>query len=198
LTGTEITDKGVAYLADRLMQVREVIGMEISFSIDHFGNVGTNSILKLGKAFAKANPAWMEDPVPWFRTALLKQITEELDVATCTGEDIYLLPEFEILRKEHAVDVINPDLFTSGGILETKRIVDMAQTYGIPTTFHMAGLPVCAFSNVHCAAASEGFIVQENHSVDVPWWDSLVDGVEKPVLNKGFIRFQTGRAWASR
>ncbi|RPI12289.1 MAG: hypothetical protein EHM65_06140 [Acidobacteriales bacterium] len=37
-------------------------------------------------------------------------------------------------------------------------------------------MPVCAFANVHCAAASEDFIVQENHSVDLPWWDSLVDG----------------------
>jgi len=53
-------------------------------------------------------------------------------------------------------------------------------------------MPVCAFANVHCAAASEGFIVQENHSVDLPWWDTLVDGVEKPILNKGFIRVPDG------
>jgi L-alanine-DL-glutamate epimerase-like enolase superfamily enzyme len=28
----------------------------------------------------------------------------------------------------------------------------------------------------------------ENHSVDVPWWDSLVEGVEKPIVNRGFIK----------
>ncbi len=192
LTGIEITDKGVALLADHLMEIRQAIGWDTPLSIDHFGNVGTNSIIRLGKAFQKANPAWMEDPVPWFHTELLKQITEELDVATCTGEDIYLLPGFEVLCKEHAVDVINPDLSTSGGILETKRIVDMAQTYGIPTTFHMAGLPVCAMANVHCAAASEGFIVMENHAVDIPWWDTLVDGPGKPLVDKGFIRVPDG------
>jgi L-alanine-DL-glutamate epimerase-like enolase superfamily enzyme len=192
LTGVEITDKGVALLQEHLLQVREIIGYDVPLAVDHFGGMGVNSILKLGKAFQKANPAWMEDPVPWFRTDLLKQITMELDVPTCTGEDIYLLPGFEVLCKEHAVDVINPDLSTSGGILETKRIVDMAQEYGIPTTFHMAGLPVCSFANVHCAAASEGFIVMENHSVDIPWWETLVDGVEKPIMNKGFIRVPDG------
>ena len=81
---------------------------------------------------------------------------------------------------------------TSGGILETKRIGDMAQKYGIPMAMHMAGSPVCNFANVHCAAATEGFLVLENHSVDIPWWDSLVDGVEKPILNKGYIKVPEG------
>ena len=27
----------------------------------------------------------------------------------------------------------------------------------------------------------------EDHSVDAPWWNDLVEGVEKPILNKGFI-----------
>jgi L-alanine-DL-glutamate epimerase-like enolase superfamily enzyme len=42
-------------------------------------------------------------------------------------------------------------------------------------------------ANVHCAAATENFLVLENHSVDVPWWNDLVDGVEKPIVNHGFI-----------
>jgi L-alanine-DL-glutamate epimerase-like enolase superfamily enzyme len=27
----------------------------------------------------------------------------------------------------------------------------------------------------------------ENHAVDVPYWSDLVEGCEKPVVNKGFI-----------
>jgi L-alanine-DL-glutamate epimerase-like enolase superfamily enzyme len=41
---------------------------------------------------------------------------------------------------------------------------------------------------VHCAAATENFPILENHSVDIPWWSDLVDGIEKPVVNKGFIK----------
>ena len=43
-------------------------------------------------------------------------------------------------------------------------------------------------ANVHCAAATEGFLVLENHSVDVPWWDALVEGVKKPIVDHGFIQ----------
>jgi L-alanine-DL-glutamate epimerase-like enolase superfamily enzyme len=105
---------------------------------------------------------------------------------------MYLLEPFEVLCREHAVDIIQPDLSTSGGILETKRIGDMAQKHGVPMAMHMAGSPVCAMANVHCAAATEGFLVMENHSVDIPWWDSLIDGVPKPILNKGYVTVPDG------
>jgi L-alanine-DL-glutamate epimerase-like enolase superfamily enzyme len=184
--------KGVALMAEHLLQVREAIGYDVPLSTDHFGGMGVNSIIKLGKAFEKANLAWMEDTVPWYRTDLLKQISCALDVPICTGEDIYLLPSFEVLCKEHAVDIIQPDPSTAGGILETKRIVDMAQTYGIPTAYHGAYTPVAEMAMVHSAAASEGFMVLENHNVDNPWWDSLVDGVPKPLVQKGFIPVPNG------
>ena len=28
----------------------------------------------------------------------------------------------------------------------------------------------------------------ENHSLDVPWWGDLVEGIDKPVINKGWIK----------
>ena len=192
LTGVEITDKGAEIMADYIMKVREVVGWEIPISTDHFGSMGVNSIIKLGKAFQKCNLAWMEDTVPWYHTDLLKKISDELEVPICTGEDMYLLEPFEVLCREHAVDIIQPDLSTSGGILETKRIGDMAQKYGVPMAMHMAGSPVCCMANVHCAAATEGFLVLENHSVDIPWWDDLADGIEKPILNKGFVKVPEG------
>jgi L-alanine-DL-glutamate epimerase-like enolase superfamily enzyme len=192
LTGVEITQKGAELMADYIMKVREVVGWEIPVSTDHFGSMGVNSLIRLGKAFEKCNLAWMEDPLPWYQTDLIKQISDAVDVPICTGEDIYLLEPFEQLCSKHVVDVIQPDLSSSGGILETKRIGDMAQKYGVPMAMHMAGSPICNFANVHCAAATEGFLVLENHSVDIPWWDSLVDGVEKPILNKGYVKVPEG------
>ncbi len=192
MTGVEVTEKGAALMADYIMKVREVVGWEIPISADHFGRMGENSIIRLAKAFEKCNLAWMEDPIPWYRTEQLKRITAAVDVPICTGEDMYLKEPFEVLCREQAVDIVHPDLSTSGGILETKRIGDMAQDHGIPMAMHMAGSPVANFANVHCAAATEGFLVLENHSVDIPWWDSLVDGVAKPICNKGYIKVPDG------
>jgi L-alanine-DL-glutamate epimerase-like enolase superfamily enzyme len=186
-TGIELTPKGVEAMADYVAQVREQTGMEVPLSADHFGHIGVNSCIRLGKALEKYNLAWLEDMIPWQYTDLLKKISDAVDIPLLTGEDIYLKEGFMELCRTHAVDIIHPDLATSGGILETKKIGDMAQEYGVPMAMHFAGTPVSCMANVHCAAATENFLVMENHSVDVPWWNDLVEGPSKPIVNKGFI-----------
>ena len=93
-TGIEITDKGIAMMADYVAQVREAVGMEIPLAADHFGHIGVNSCIRLAKALEKYNMAWLEDMVPWFYTDLQKKITDAADVPILTGEDIYLKEEF--------------------------------------------------------------------------------------------------------
>ncbi len=186
-TGMDVTDKGIALMCEYVAQVREVVGYDIPLSADHFGHIGVNSCIRLGKALEKYNLSWLEDMIPWQNTELLKKISDSVDVPLLTGEDIYLKEPFIELCRTHAVDIIQPDLATSGGILETKKIGDAAQEFGVPMAMHFAGTPISCMANLHCAAATENFLVMENHSVDVPWWNDLVDGVEKPIVNKGFM-----------
>ena len=53
-TAIEITPKGIGIMADYVAQVREIVGMEVPISADHFGHIGVNSCIKLGKALAVA------------------------------------------------------------------------------------------------------------------------------------------------
>ena len=184
-TGMELTPKGVDAMAEYVAHVREVLGMEVPLAADHFGHVGVNSCIRLGRALEKYNMAWLEDMIPWEYTAQLKEIKDNINIPLLTGEDIYLKEPFEVLCKAGAVDMIQPDLATSGGLLETKKIGDMAQSYGIPMAMHFAGTPISFMANVHCAAATENFIALEHHSVDVPWWEDMVQG-DKPLFSKGF------------
>ncbi|HEX5483702.1 MAG TPA: enolase C-terminal domain-like protein, partial [Terriglobia bacterium] len=184
---TEVTDKGIDKLCEYVAAVREAVGMEIPLSMDHLGHIGVKSCIRLGRAYEKYNLSWIEDVVPWFYTDLLKRITAESPTPTLTGEDIYREEDFETLCVNHAVSKIHPDLSSSGGILRTHRIGDMAFKYGVPMAMHMAGTPVACLASVHCAAATRNFLAMENHSLDVPWWQDLVEGIEKPIIDKGYI-----------
>jgi L-alanine-DL-glutamate epimerase-like enolase superfamily enzyme len=130
--------------------------------------------------------------IPWQHTMQLKEIKEAVDIPICTGEDIYLAENFRPLAENHAIDIAHPDLGGAGGILETKRIGDLCQGYGIPMAMHSSGTPILSLANVHCAAATEGFLVLEHHSAEVPWWDDLVEGIEKLVAKRGFIKVPEG------
>src|ERR1700674_1211834 len=122
----EVTYKGIAMLEEYVAAVRDAVGMEIPLSMDHLGHLGVKSIIRLGRAYEKYNLSWMEDVIPWTYTDMLRRITEESPTPILTGEDIYLKEGFEVLCANRAVSKIHPDLATSGGILETHKIGDLA------------------------------------------------------------------------
>jgi L-alanine-DL-glutamate epimerase-like enolase superfamily enzyme len=186
-TGIQITQKGIEFLCDYVAAVRNEIGYEIPLAVDHFGHIGLESCIRLGQALDKFSLAWYEDMIPWQFTDQYVRLSQAVNTPICTGEDIYLKEGFMALLRARAVAVIHPDLATSGGILETKKIGDLAQEYGIAMAMHMAGSPISAMANVHCAAATENFLVLENHSVDLPWWNDLVEGLPKPIIQDGYI-----------
>ena len=184
----EITDKGLAMLSEYVAAVRDAVGMEIPLSMDHLGHLGVKSIIRLGKAYEKFNLEWMEDVIPWQYTDLLKEISDQSPTPILTGEDIYLKEPFRVLCEKHAISKIHPDLATAGGILETHKIGNMAEEFGVPMAMHFAGTPVSCMANVHCAAATLNFLALENHSLDVPWWSSLVqEYASSPIVNHGWI-----------
>jgi L-alanine-DL-glutamate epimerase-like enolase superfamily enzyme len=186
-TGIEVTDKGIGWLSDWVGQIREVIGMEIPLSTDHYGHIGVNSCIKLARAMEKWNLAWMEDMVPWQLGEQMKQIRDSTTVPILTGEDIYLKEPFMRLIEMGAVDMIHPDLASSGGLIETKKIGDYAMEHGVAMAMHFAGTPVSFMANVHCAAATENFIALEHHSMDVAWWETLVRTTGgNALIEKGF------------
>ena len=129
---------------------------------------------------------------------LMKQIKDNTtDVPILTGEDIYLKEEFIKLIDMGAVDMIHPDLASSGGLIETKKIGDYAMEHGVAMAMHFAGTPISFMANVHCAAATENFIALEHHSIDVPWWERLVT-TPKPMRREGLRdRARPARASAS-
>lgn len=186
LSRVQLTDKGIGILVDVIAEIRKTVGYEVPLGADHFGPLDVNSCIRLGKAMEPYQMAWLEDMVPWQFTDLLKEITAAINVPTLTGEDIYLLDGFRDLIDQHAVDMVHPDLATAGGILETKKIGDYAETHGVPMAMHFAGSPISFMANVHCAAATDNFVALEHHAVDNPWWEDLATGIEKPLHKQGY------------
>jgi L-alanine-DL-glutamate epimerase-like enolase superfamily enzyme len=53
--------------------------------------------------------------------------------------------------------------------------------------------PIAALAAVHCAAASENFMVLENHSVDeIDTWSQMVEGLPVPLIQDGYIQVPEG------
>ena len=109
-TGIQITNKGIDILCEYVAQVREVIGYEIPLAVDHFGHIGVESCIRLGKALDQFSLAWYEDMIPWQLANQWQRLAEAVDTPVCTGEDLYLKENFLPLFERRALAVVHPDL----------------------------------------------------------------------------------------
>ena len=187
-TGIQITEKGLDYLEEYVRQVREVIGYEVPLAVDHFGHVQLESCIRFCRRMEKYNLAWVEDLAPWMYTDHYVRLRNATSVPICTGEDIYLKEGYEKLIKAGGVSVIHPDILTCGGALELKKISDIADENGVAVAIHMAESPVACMAAVHTAAAMHNVLAVEYHSIDIPWWSDMVNGLPKPLIENGFIK----------
>ncbi|HTS26459.1 MAG TPA: mandelate racemase/muconate lactonizing enzyme family protein [Bryobacteraceae bacterium] len=191
------TQKGLGYLCEYIAAIRDVIGQGTPLAADHFGPLNLNDSIRYAKAFEPYGLAWAEDLLqvpeghqyPYLNWQAYKTISEATVTPVLTGEDIFgLQGGFQALLDNRALDAIHPDIETSGGLLETKQIADCAERCGIRVAMHHAGSPIGGYAGYHCAATfGNNFLAMENHALDMPWWQDLVTGVSKPIIEKGYV-----------
>ena len=186
-TGIHLTEKGLDMLENYVKEVRDVIGYDVPLAVDHFGHICVEDCIRFLRRVEKYNLAWVEDLAPWHFTDHYVRLRNSTTVPIATGEDIYLKENFEPLMKAGGVSLIHPDVLTTGGMLETKKIGDMAYDYGVAVALHMAESPIGAMAAVHVGAALPQLMCMEYHSVDVPYWQDIVNGLPKPLIDHGFI-----------
>jgi L-alanine-DL-glutamate epimerase-like enolase superfamily enzyme len=79
-----------------------------------------------------------------------------------------------------------PDVQKCGGLLETRKIADMAHVYNIPVAPHAVTSPIGMMSSAHVCAAVPNFLVLEWHWIqDLEHWKNWVR--EGDIISKGFI-----------
>jgi L-alanine-DL-glutamate epimerase-like enolase superfamily enzyme len=184
----QLTDKGIGLLCDYVEGVRETVGYDVPLAVDHFGPIALESCIRLARALDKYRLAWLEDILPWQYPEQYARLANSCETPLCTGENIYLKEGYLELLRSGGVAVVHPDVLSSGGIMETKKIGDMAQDHGVAMSIHHNASPIATMASVHCAAATENFLALEIHAVDVDYWNDLVVGFDGPIVQDGHVR----------
>lgn len=186
-TMLRITERGLDLYEEYLSDLREAVGWETPLAIDHLGNLGLDDAKRLLKRMEKYNLLWAEDALPWYMPEAYKELRQSTSTPLCAGEDAYLQEGFEPLCKNQSVAVIHPDVCSSGGILETKYIGNMAQKYGVAMACHMCETPVAALATLQVGLATENFFAMEFDAADDDYWQDIVTGLDEPLIQDGCI-----------
>lgn len=178
--------KEMTHIISLIQGTREAIGYEIDLAIDCHGQFDLPSAITLAKAVEGLRLLWLEEPVPAENVDALAQVRASSSTVICTGENQYTRFEFLELLQHKAVDVIMPDLAKAGGIMEGKRIADIADAFYVPIAPHNVSSPLGMMSACHVVASVPNFLVLEFHGREIPWWNDLCDG-DKPFIQDGWM-----------
>ena len=178
--------KEMSHIINLIQATREALGYEIDLAIDCHGQFDLPSAITLSKAVEDLRLMWLEEPVPAENIDALAQVRAATSTVICTGENQYTRFEFIELLQKRATDIIMPDLAKAGGIMEGKRIADIADAYYVPVAPHNVSSPLGMMAACHVMASVPNFLVLELHARDIPWWEDLCDG-DKPFIQSGWM-----------
>ncbi len=156
-----LTNRDITRIVTKMDAVREELGPDIDFAIECHWKYDTQDAIELLNALEHVKPMWLEDPLPPENTDAMARLARATRTPICTGENLYGVHGFRTLIESQACAGVHIDMPKSGGLLQSKRISDLADLYYIWTAAHNPASPIGTIASVHAAASMRGFRIHE-------------------------------------
>ena len=142
--------------------VRDAVGPEVEILIEMHGRFSAATAIRIAGLLAPYRPGWIEEPVPPENLKALAKVAAHTDIPIATGERLHTRFDYRELFELQAADIIQTDITHSGGLLEAKKLAGAAETHYLQLAPHNVGGPISTAANVHLAATTVNFSIQEH------------------------------------
>ncbi|MGI5129802.1 enolase C-terminal domain-like protein [Pseudonocardia sp. CA-107938] len=161
---------------DKLMSaLRSTVGPDVDIMVDFHGRpASVAAALQYIEVLTPYDPLFCEEPVQPGDTEALRQVAARARCPIAAGERLVGLREFLPVFAAKAVHVVQPDLNHTGGLLEGKRIAAVADAEQVGVAPHNPNGPLAGAAALHFAASTPNFLIQEEMSGAVSWYDDVV------------------------
>jgi gluconate/galactonate dehydratase len=166
----KISDEEISKSAEIVSQMRSGLGKKVDLLIECHGRFASKYAIKVGKALEEYDPLFIEEPVhPELETSL-HEFRDKVNIPVALGERLLNKEDFARYVSGGMVDIIQPDLTNSKGILEAKKIGAIAEAFGVPVAFHNAFGPVQTAATLNVDYTLPNFLIQESFEESWPAW----------------------------
>ena len=141
--------------------VREAVGEDVELLIECHGRFNPYTAIEISRELAQFHPMFLEEPCPPDNLEAIAKVKSRSLVPIAAGERVYTIYGFEDLFTKDAVDIAQPDMFHTGGMMECKKIAAMAEAKHIPISFHNPSGPISNAAILQLAAATPNFLIHE-------------------------------------
>jgi len=134
---------------ENVKMVRKAIGPNINLMIDANHAYNLREAIYLSKAVEPYNIYWFEEPVSPEYYDQYSELRTKTIIPISGGECEYLIFGFQTLLKSQSVDIVQPDICSTGGLTEAKRIAVLASVYGVEVVPHTWGTGIAFSAAAH-------------------------------------------------
>jgi L-alanine-DL-glutamate epimerase-like enolase superfamily enzyme len=120
----------------RVAAVRKLVGDRIDLMVDANMAWSADEALERGRRLQRFNLYWYEEPTIPEDVAGHARLARELEVPIAVGESLHSPHEFRRYVEERAVEVVQIDPVTNGGITASLRALEMANAAGLKASSH--------------------------------------------------------------
>jgi len=186
LSNRLLTTKELRDIRQGFENCREAIGWDYDIMVHCHWEYDLVAAIQLAEAVAPIKPLWLEDPMPPDFSNAWVELTRTSKVPILTGENLARRQGFVDFVVNKGLHIAQLDVRNTGGLLESKKIADLADMHLIPMCAHDTGSIVCNFATVQWACAVRDFLGAETVIGNGGWMDDLIVH-EGPVVKDGHI-----------
>ena len=157
---------GVAEDARITKAVRDAIGPAVGLLVDANHAYDAVSAIQLGRKIEGFDIGWFEEPVPPEDVAGHRHVREALTIPIASGECEFTRFGFRDIITNRAVDIVQPDTCSAGGLSECKKIADFAEVYNIRYAPHVWGSGIALAAALQLLAVIPSFTPPSLNSVE--------------------------------
>ena len=168
---------------------RDGAGDGVDLAVDCHWRFAPTEAMRIARALAPFNLIWLEDPCPPENFRDFAEVKALGFVPILTGENLNRRHGFWELIVSRGCDLVAPDVQKCGGLLEAKRIGELAEMQGIRFAPHNIASPLGTLASAHVCATLPNFVALEFHGSDVPFWFDLITRPDMtgPLIQNGRI-----------
>ena len=144
----------------RISAVRDAVGGGVDLILENHCYTDKLSAVQFGNMAKPYGVLYFEEPTTP-HPDLLSYVHRETGIPVASGERIYSRWQYRTYFEKDAIQVIQPDLGTCGGITEVKKICDMAYAYETGVQIHVCGSPLITAASMQLECAIPNFVIHE-------------------------------------
>jgi D-galactarolactone cycloisomerase len=144
---------GVSRDIECVRRVREAIGEKPGLMVDANHAYDVADAIALGRAIEPYRISWFEEPVVPEDIEGYRAVRQALSIPIAGGEAEFTRYGFRNLIAQGAVDILQPDICSMGGLSEAVKVAALASAWHVRYMPHVWGTGIAIAASLHFMAA---------------------------------------------